>query len=644
MLAKALERAVPAPIRSGFGRLQASPLARFVFAIIAPSLVLLIGFGFDRAFGIGKVLRGVWVGGVALSGLNRQASDQALSGLAARLESTPLAVEIRGQPLELDPRQVGYHVDVAGSRERALAMGRRGGVTRQLSTWLRLFYKPVSLTASGDLDRTKLEAVLSDWEVRAIADRPFDGGLAVRGEKLVATPPRGGFVVDRAAAASLLLEALGRERRDAVRLPIVAVEARVSRAAVEAVVDRARPIVTGPIELMHAESKSSFRFEPRELLAALRTRPRADQPGELALDLDLRALSDRFTELKQRLETPPRNAQFSIDDKERVRIVPSRVGATIEPRLIVDALLEAAYAPARIGELPLLRGAAPELSTADAAALGINQRVAQFTTRYVCCQPRVQNIHRIADLLDQRIVRAGETFSINAAIGERTLKNGFVLAPGIEDGEMVDSVGGGISQFATTFFNAIFYGGYDIIERAPHTYYFSRYPMGHEATLGFPKPDIIFKNDSNAGILIDTSYTDTSITVKLYGDNGGRKVRAQVSPRFGVVEPTVELIPDESVPPDKEKVEESGMIGWSVNVARSITYADEKVKHEKRKVTYKPRVRRVRVHPCRIPEGEPGYTGVKCPDPEAADAGTLPPPPPLVYPTPTASPPPGPPQ
>ena len=170
-----------------------------------------------------------------------------------------------------------------------------------------------------------------------------------------------------------------------------------------------------------------------------------------------------------------------------------------------------------------------------------------------CCQPRVQNIHRIADLLDQRIVRPDETFSINAIVGERTVKNGFVAAPSIEDGEMVDTVGGGISQFATTFFNAVFYGGYDIIERAPHTYWFSRYPMGHEATLSYPKPDIIFKNDSKAGILIDTSYTDTSITVKLYGDNGGRRVRAQVSPRFAVVEPTVELVPDPRRDPGRGK-------------------------------------------------------------------------------------------
>ena len=96
------------------------------------------------------------------------------------------------------------------------------------------------------------------------------------------------------------------------------------------------------------------------------------------------------------------------------------------------------------------------------------------------------------------IVKPGETVSVNAVIGPRTSKNGFVPAPTIEEGEMVETVGGGISQFATTLYNALFYGGYDIIERQPHTYWFPRYPMGHEATLSYPKPDLIFRNDTEA--------------------------------------------------------------------------------------------------------------------------------------------------
>ena len=213
------------------------------------------------------------------------------------------------------------------------------------------------------------------------------------------------------------------------------------------------------------------------------------------------------------------------------------------------------------------------------------------------------------------MVKPGETFSVNQVVGPRTRANGFVPAPTIEEGEMVDTLGGGISQFATTFFNAVFHGGYDILERQPHTYYFARYPMGHEATLSYPKPDLVFRNDTDAGALIRCEYGDTFIRVKIFGDNGGRKVTAKVSGQFDIKRPPVQLFPNRKLSPNREKVRYGGMIGWSVVVSRLLTFPDGSRREEKRKVIYNPRPREVEVHPCRIPKDEPGYTGEECPVP-----------------------------
>ena len=83
--------------------------------------------------------------------------------------------------------------------------------------------------------------------------------------------------------------------------------------------------------------------------------------------------------------------------------------------------------------------------------------------------------------------------------------------------------------------------------------------------------------------------------------------------------PTLEFLPNRDVPPDEEKVKDGGMIGWSVMASRTITFADGRKKDEKRKVTYKPRPRRVEVHPCKIPKGELGATGERCPEPELSE-------------------------
>jgi len=114
------------------------------------------------------------------------------------------------------------------------------------------------------------------------------------------------------------------------------------------------------------------------------------------------------------------------------------------------------------------------------------------------------------------VIRPGERFSVNEYVGRRTRENGFVAAGVIYNGEFSEDVGGGVSQFATTLFNAALFAGLDFGEYQSHSLYISRYPRGHEATISYPHPDLQIVNDSEYGVLIWPEYTDSSITVRLY--------------------------------------------------------------------------------------------------------------------------------
>ncbi len=146
----------------------------------------------------------------------------------------------------------------------------------------------------------------------------------------------------------------------------------------------------------------------------------------------------------------------------------------------------------------------------------ITTPISSFTTNHACCESRVTNIHRMADLLRGVVIEPGETFSINDTVGQRTRAKGFVEAGVIYNGRFEQDVGGGVSQFATTTFNAGFFGGLDLVEYMAHTIYISRYPYGREATLSYPSPDLKIRNNTPYGVLIWPTYTGTSITVTLY--------------------------------------------------------------------------------------------------------------------------------
>lgn len=646
---------------------------RKIFLIAALPLILplllVLCFVIDSGLYKNKVPRGVRVLDVELAGLDQKSAEEALSALNAKLRARVISVRVSGEVFELVPGQVEASMDVPQTASLSLSAGRQGGFFKAFWFWLSRLRSPVYLEPAVTPLGAPARALLDTWEKKAVSDPPFEGAIHTQENKPIADYPRSGHGLDREASLRAIEKAFvsaSPEKKAEAELVLRPVEPERNRAGLDAALSIAQKMLSAPVILKPdaamlpaplaepakspaeegdaQEKKSSkkraknaeiearaeqaaapapewlLRMEVADLARAFRARPtQGDVQFELYFDPEV--IAEKLAPLKPHLERPARDASFEVDSKDQISIVPGQPGTRISAEKIAKLLYEAALSESRLGVLLIEEGDAPEFGAEAAQALKIDGLVSKATTRHPCCQARVKNIHRIADLVNGRIVRPGQTFSLNEAVGERTAKNGFVMAPGIEDGEMVDTMGGGVSQFATTFFNAMFHGGYEIIERQPHSFYFSRYPMGHEATLSWPKPDLIIRNDTDSGILIKTVYDKTSITVKLYGNNGGRKIKAKVSRKFDITKPRVEYLPNPKLLPGKTKVKESGSVGWSVTVSRILTFADGTSKEESRKVIYKARPRRVFVHPCRIPEGEPGHTGEKCPESEEGLGG-----------------------
>ena len=146
----------------------------------------------------------------------------------------------------------------------------------------------------------------------------------------------------------------------------------------------------------------------------------------------------------------------------------------------------------------------------------IIEPVSEFTTSHACCESRVTNIQTIADAVTGVYLTPGQTLSLNEHVGPRTREKGYLSAGAIRGGYMTNELGGGVSQFATTLFNAAFFGGLDLDEYRAHSVYFSRYPYGREATLSNPDPDLVITNNTDYPVLIWPTYDSTSITVTIY--------------------------------------------------------------------------------------------------------------------------------
>jgi vancomycin resistance protein YoaR len=363
--------------------------------------------------------------------------------------------------------------------------------------------------------------VAAEW-TEEIDLPPREGRVRVEDGVVEARMPEAGRRVDARTLRTLASGVL--EGRRQASLPLVPAEPHTTRADVEAAAEEVRALIAGPIDVRLGQVRAEI--SPEQVGSLIRTAVRPGQPEGARLEVRLApARVESFLEpFRAEVEKAPQPATFAVGGGS-VRINRSVPGRELDTSLATEHLLRIAQSPERTGRLPLARVQA-DFTTKDAKALGIVEEVSSFTTNHAAGEPRVQNIHRAADILDGAVVEQGETFSLNGHLGNRTADRGFVEAPVIYNGEFTTDVGGGVSQLATTTFNAVFFGGYPILEHQAHSFYISRYPMGREATVSWPKPDLIFRNDTPSGLLIKTEYTGSSITVRIYGDRHGRKVTA----------------------------------------------------------------------------------------------------------------------
>ena len=318
--------------------------------------------------------------------------------------------------------------------------------------------------------------------------------------------------------------------------------------------------------------------------------------GELRLALDPGALDRLLRRQAGFAYTDPKDARFQPTGSS-IRILPGVAGLEVIPGKAAAAVLEAGTAAAgtdRSAALPTT-ATQPELTTKEAKALGVKEVMSTFTTTFSAGDaPRVHNISLIAAAVHGSLVRPGQVFSMNGATGQRTAAKGYRTAHVIQNGEIVDGLGGGVCQAGTTMFNTAFFAGLPVPQRRNHSLHISHYPMGRDATLNWPTTDLKWRNDSPYGIYITSRATPSALTFTFWSTSRGYKVTSSTSSASNFRAPPTRYKDDPTLPKGKEVVEESGSSGFDVTVSRTVTKGGSVVRRDSFVSNYSPWVRVVR--------------------------------------------------
>lgn len=539
----------------------------------ATAVLLLGGYAAAVATVSGEVPAGTSVLGVPIGGMSAERAAATLEeelGAAARKKVPVTAGE---SSMELDPKAAGLAVDWAATAEQA------SGVILNPAAVLAHLRGDVALLPVTTVDESALTEQLEALAltVDTPATEPQITFTSAPAAKL--TPGTDGAALDVPGAADAVAEKYFQSRDVSIALPVQAVPPTVTaESADEALTGIAKPAIARPVTLVVGDEEVTI--TGKDLAATLAFEV---EDGALAPALDGVALHKRIADDLGPLERPGRSATFRIVNN-RPQIVPSRPGRAVDAGDMAEAVLAVlpeTTAAERVATVAVT-SSEPDLTTEEAKALKITEKLSSFRQWFPPAPYRYTNVGQAARYLNGTILEPGEVFSMNGTIKERTVANGYTTGTIIQGGRFREELGGGVSIITTATWTAGFYAGLERIEQHAHGLYISRYTAGLEATVAWGLLDLRMRNNTGNGVLITATRYNDGVLIEMWGTRQYDRVTATFSPRRNYTGYTT--IYDD----DSDCVPSEGSQGFTISVTRRLIRDGRVVKAETWPTVYKP--------------------------------------------------------
>lgn len=585
------------------GALQKEPskfltwTTRVLAALFTAALVLVSG-GFvfilaSRAINVDRALPGVSIQGVSLGGKDAEAIAAEVDALFPYPQQGSIVLTDGDRAWMLEPRQLGVEIDAQAMAAEALAVGRQGTFINRIEEQLEAWYRGHPIAPIVRFDQVVGSYFLGS--IAAEIDRPtVEAAITVDGTEVTATPGQVGRLVNLDKTLADIAEPVA-VMHDAV-IPLVIEETAPVVLDPTETAEKARQILSQPL-VFSAEDYEGLELSPGRVGQLMRFEIDADS-RDYRIGLDPDALHALLDPLAPELERDPQNARFIFNDDTRQLdlLQPAVIGRTMDIQGSIEAIQNGVNQTQQ--DIPLAFDFDDPQVKSDATAeqLNISEAVSVVSTYfYGSSAGRIQNIETASSAFHGLLVPPGGTLSMADVLGDISLDNGYAEALIIYGDRTINGVGGGVCQVSTTLFRAVFFGGYEIVERHPHAYRVGYYEQGPgspgpglDATVFVPLVDFKFRNDTDSWLLLETYIYGNQLLWKFYSTSDGRSVEwsRRVSDEVEAPKPLYK----ENSDLDKGEIEQIDYEadGMDVVVYRTVTRAGETIHQDTIKTHYLP--------------------------------------------------------
>lgn len=506
---------------------------------------------------------GVYIAGVDISGLNRSDAAKMVMDAIDKKINKNVTIFYGKHKKIIGSDVIKPEVDVYSYVDLAYNINRRNNYLFNTLSSVALYFRPVNIEPYISFDEKAIIDAIDEFALKE--NIPVkDANLKIIEGKPIIEDEVIGLVIDVNKTYEKIIKALISEEMIDVK-----VECQADWLMPMLTRDQLVSVQKEMIEIVNGLSASTAgsNVEGKQIEGILNIESRKDV---IFLSVNKRALNSFIDIQKEEWLEDPEETKF-IENNPYISMEPGVPGVSSNKSSLLWDLKRDISAADEAEPKRIYKFVLPDFSGGEASNLGIFIMVSTHTEYFNPHQlNRVHNIRLLVKFLDGILLAPGEVFSFNETTGPRTIEKGFLLAPQIRNGRLVDAYGGGVCNVATTIFNTVFLGGYEIVDRKPHQFYISHYPAGRDATVDFGLVDFKFKNDTDSWILIKTSSTQSSVTVAFYSTDPDRIVRFETGKFTNYRPHTVEYVPDPNIPPGMQKKIEDGVSGCDITVTRYI--------------------------------------------------------------------------
>lgn len=239
----------------------------------------------------------------------------------------------------------------------------------------------------------------------------------------------------------------------------------------------------------------------------------------LEISYDEDAIRNILTQRGSVYDIPVENATLTRVDGEFV-VEGGVAGEVLDVEASITGLISDLYSYYKQGiyDIPLVVNVEEPQGTAE-ELLSLTDVLGTYTTSYSSSgSNRSANVANGCRLVNGITLYPGEEFSMYDTIKPFTTENGFYMAGSYMNGQVVDSIGGGICQVSSTLYNAVLLAELEVTERYPHSMIVTYVPRSSDAAIAESSgKDFRFVNNTNHPIYIEGYTENKNITFTIYG-------------------------------------------------------------------------------------------------------------------------------